>query len=54
MEGYAVAFAAAELDVPVTLVKHVSDNADESAVRWAEVVSLSALALGVWLDEQGY
>ena len=54
MEGYAVAFAAAELDVPVTLVKHVSDNADESAVRWAEVVSLSALALGVWLGEQGY
>jgi adenosylhomocysteine nucleosidase len=49
MEGYGVAFAAAELGVPVTLVKHVSDNADESALAWADVVSRSALALGAWL-----
>jgi nucleoside phosphorylase len=50
MEGYAVAFAAAELGVPVTLVKHVSDNADESALDWAAVVSVSARALGAWLE----
>ena len=54
MEGYAVAFAAAELGVPVTLVKHVSDNADESALEWVDVVALSALALGGWLTEQRY
>ena len=52
MEGYAVAFAARRLGVPVTLVKHVSDNADESALEWVDVVSLSAHALGTWLDER--
>jgi adenosylhomocysteine nucleosidase len=49
MEGYGVAYAAAELGVPVTLVKHVSDNADESALEWKDVVSLSARALAGWL-----
>ena len=49
MEGYAVAYAARHLGVPVTLVKHVSDNADESALDWASVVSVSARALGEWL-----
>ena len=39
----------ADLGVPVTLVKHVSDNADESALDWASVVSVSARALGEWL-----
>jgi nucleoside phosphorylase len=51
MEGYAVAFAAQRLGVPVTLVKHVSDNADETALDWVDVVSVSARALGTWLDE---
>lgn len=32
--------------------QRLSDKAEESAVRWAEEVSLSASALGVWLDEQ--
>jgi adenosylhomocysteine nucleosidase len=49
MEGYAVAFACARFAVPVRLVKHVSDNADESALDWPEVVDLSARALGEWL-----
>lgn len=52
MEGYAVAYAARTIGVPVTLVKHVSDNADESALDWADVVSVSARALGVWLAAQ--
>ncbi len=51
MEGYAVAFAAQRLGVPVTLVKHVSDNADETALDWVDVVAVSARALGTWLDE---
>ena len=49
MEGYAVAYAARELGVPVTLVKHVSDNADETALDWVDVVSVSARAVGDWL-----
>jgi adenosylhomocysteine nucleosidase len=52
MEGYAVAFAARHLGVPVTLVKHVSDNADESALDWVDVVAVSAEALGEWLAAQ--
>jgi adenosylhomocysteine nucleosidase len=51
MEGYAVAYACARFGVPVRLVKHVSDNADESAHDWPDVVDLSARALGAWLDE---
>lgn len=49
MEGYAVAYVGAELGIPVTLVKHVSDNADETALDWVDVVSVSAQALGDWL-----
>ena len=51
MEGYAVAFAAQRLGVPVSLVKHVSDNADESALDWVDVVHMSARALAAWLEE---
>jgi nucleoside phosphorylase len=49
MEGYAVAYACAEFGVPVRLIKHVSDNADETALDWADVVDHSARALGEWL-----
>jgi adenosylhomocysteine nucleosidase len=49
MEGYAVAFACARLGVPVRLVKHVSDNADESALDWPALADRSAQALGRWL-----
>jgi adenosylhomocysteine nucleosidase len=51
MEGYAVAWAARLFGVPVRLVKHVSDNADESAHDWPAVVATSAEVLGRWLVE---
>jgi adenosylhomocysteine nucleosidase len=49
MEGYAVAYAARSFGVPVRLVKHVSDNADESALDWPAMVDASARVLGEWL-----
>ncbi len=52
MEGYAVAYAARAFDVPVVLVKHVSDNADETALGWVAMVDRSARALGGWLAER--
>jgi adenosylhomocysteine nucleosidase len=52
MEGYAVAYAAREFGVPVRLVKHVSDAADESALDWPTRVEASAVELGTWLSEQ--
>ena len=48
-EGYAVAWAAREVGVPVRLVKHVSDSADESAMDWPSMVEASAVVLGEWL-----
>lgn len=51
MEGYAVAWAAQEFGVPVRLVKHVSDSADESAMDWPAMVEASAVELGAWLRE---
>ncbi|WP_210502308.1 nucleosidase [Nocardioides xinjiangensis] len=51
MEGYAVAWAAREAGVPVRLVKHVSDTADESALDWPTLVDASARALGTWLRD---
>ncbi|WP_307861759.1 nucleosidase [Nocardioides sp. SYSU D00065] len=49
MEGYAVAWAARQAGVPVRLVKHVSDAADESALEWPALVARSASVLGEWL-----
>lgn len=49
MEGYAVAYACRAFAVPVRLVKHVSDNADDDAVDWPAQVEASARALGAWL-----
>lgn len=46
--GYAVAWAAREVGVPVRLVKHVSDAADESAMDWPSMVEASAVVLGEW------
>jgi adenosylhomocysteine nucleosidase len=51
MEGYAVAYACRRMGVPATLVKHVSDNADASALDWPQLVDRSARVLGGWLDE---
>lgn len=49
MEGYAVAWACRQAAVPVRLIKHVSDKADEGALDWLALVDLSARALGEWL-----
>lgn len=49
MEGYAVAWTCRAFGVPARLVKHVSDNADESSVDWPSVVDASAQVLGKWL-----
>lgn len=50
MEGYAVAAACRMAGVPVTLVKHVSDTADESARRaWTESVHQASTHLARWL-----
>lgn len=49
MEGYAVAYAARHFGVPVRLVKHVSDNADASALDWPRMVDASARVLADWI-----
>lgn len=51
MEGYAVALACRSFDVPVRLLKHVSDNADASALAWNDVVDRSARILGARVEE---
>ncbi|HEU4568382.1 MAG TPA: nucleosidase [Marmoricola sp.] len=51
MEGYAVVWACRAFDVPVRLVKHVSDNADEGAMDWPTLVDRSARVLGEWLAD---
>jgi adenosylhomocysteine nucleosidase len=52
MEGYAVAYACRRFGIPVRLVKHVSDNADEVALDWPARVDRSAQVLGAWLEQQ--
>lgn len=49
MEGFALAWTARLFDVEAVLVKHVSDNADESALDWVTAVEHSARTLGGWL-----
>ena len=50
MEGYAVAAAAAAIGVPLRMVKHVSDNADESATStWRSALEYSARQLADWV-----
>ncbi len=50
MEGYAVALAAREAGVPVRLVKLVSDDADETALRtWQDTVADHARTLADWV-----
>ena len=52
MEGYAVARAAIDAGVPVTLVKQVSDNAGEGAGgSWRQSVDDCAEVLGAWTRE---
>ena len=52
MEGYGVAYACREFGVPVRLVKHVSDSADEAAMDWPALVDASAKALGEWIRSE--
>jgi adenosylhomocysteine nucleosidase len=52
MEGYAVAAACLAVQVPVRLVKLVSDDAGEDAHRtWAETVGEHAETLAGWVRE---
>jgi nucleoside phosphorylase len=51
MEGFAVVWAAKQAGVGVRLVKHVSDNADSTALSWPEVVDASARVLGDWVAD---
>lgn len=51
MEAYAVAYACAEFGVPLRVLKHVSDNADEGALEWAALVDRSARDLAAGLAE---
>ncbi|MCX4746337.1 nucleosidase [Kitasatospora sp. NBC_01287] len=51
MEGYAVAGVARRAQVPVRLVKYVSDEAGEGAARaWRDSVDDCAKQLAAWLD----
>lgn len=49
MEGYAVAYACQELGVPLRMIKHVSDQADEAAMDWPTLVDRSARELADWV-----
>lgn len=50
MEGYAVAAAAHAAGIPVRLVKHVSDTADEgAAITWKESLEACARDLAAWV-----
>lgn len=51
MEGYAVVSACRAFDVDVRVVKHVSDDADESALEWVSAVERSSRDLGAWWQE---
>jgi nucleoside phosphorylase len=49
MEAYGVVYACREYGVPVRVVKHVSDSADESALDWPALIDASAKVLGEWV-----
>ncbi len=52
MEGYAIAKAAAIGGVALTMVKHVSDQADESAAHsWADSVTHCSHQLAAWVRD---
>lgn len=51
MEGYALAAAAAAIGVPIRMVKHVSDDADENATStWRSALEHSARQLAEWVQ----
>ncbi|AOW92286.1 nucleosidase [Rhodococcus sp. WMMA185] len=49
MEGYAVAYACAQLGARCRLVRHVADQADDDAIEWPDRTDLSFRELGKWL-----
>ena len=49
MEAYGVVYACREYGVPVRVVKHVSDLADEGALDWPALIDASAKVLGEWV-----
>ena len=50
MEGYALARAANAAEMPIRMVKHISDSADGSAARsWSQTVDYCAERLGEWV-----
>lgn len=51
MEGFAYAWTARLFNVDAVLVKHVSDNADDSAKDWPIAVQESARSLAGWLRD---
>ncbi|MHB0928449.1 MAG: nucleosidase [Candidatus Nanopelagicales bacterium] len=52
MEGYAIAKAAAAAGIELTMVKQVSDRADESAsTSWVEAVTNCSYQLAMWVRE---
>ncbi|MEV4265565.1 nucleosidase [Kribbella sp. NPDC049584] len=51
MEAYGVVYACREYGVPVRVVKHVSDSADEAALDWPALVDASAKVLGEWVSD---
>ncbi|MDJ0466220.1 nucleosidase [Streptomyces sp. H27-C3] len=52
MEGYAVASVARQFDVPIRIVKHISDDAGEDASRtWREAVDDCAQNLASWTKD---
>ena len=51
MEAYGVVYACRAYGVPVRVVKHVSDSADEAALDWPALVDASAKVLGEWVAE---
>lgn len=55
MEGYAVAAACQRFGVPVTLLKQVSDPANETSVgQWAGVVDRGARELAAAVEQLGF
>jgi adenosylhomocysteine nucleosidase len=52
MEGYAIAKAAAAAGVALTMVKHISDQADETATSsWVDSVTFCSHQLATWVRE---
>ena len=54
MEGFAVAWVGERLGIPVTLLKQVSDQADEAAAaKWAGAVEPGAVQLAKAVEKLG-